>query len=171
MNSILKNFFLLCVAFVTTTAFAACGDDDDDQGGEATVSELKLTQASLTFTSTGGEQTFSVQAPDQVQVSADQPWCTATAGTMSANLKVTPVTVSVQPNTTTADRTATIGVAPLPIYIAKQNHIPAVSFLFFFVLNIFFLNFALILRAVKKKKEIIKSIILNHGKKKVFYYS
>ena len=60
MNSILKNFFLLCVAFVTTTAFAACGDDDDDQGGEATVSELKLTQASLTFTSTGGEQTFSV---------------------------------------------------------------------------------------------------------------
>ena len=111
MNRILKNFFLLCVAFVTTTAFAACGDDDDDQGGEATVSELKLTQTSLTFTSTGGEQTFSVQAPEQVQVSADQSWCTATAGTMSANLKVTPVTVSVQPNTTTADRTATITVS------------------------------------------------------------
>ena len=111
MNSILKNFFLLCVAFVTTTAFAACGDDDDDQGGGATVSELKLTQTSLAFTSTGGEQTFSVQAPEQVQVSADQPWCTATAGTMSANLKVTPVTVSVQPNTTTADRTATITVS------------------------------------------------------------
>ena len=94
MSKHIKNFILLMVALVATTAFAACGDDDDDQGGTS-VSGLKLTESTLTFTRQGGTLTFSAQAPTQVTATSDQAWCTVTPGTMSANLKVTPITVSV----------------------------------------------------------------------------
>ena len=111
MSKHIKNFILLMVALVATTAFAACGDDDDAPGGTS-VSGLKLTESTLTFTRQGGTLTFSAQAPTQVTATSDQAWCTVTPGTMSANLKVTPITVSVTPMTTeTADRTATITVS------------------------------------------------------------
>jgi aryl-phospho-beta-D-glucosidase BglC (GH1 family) len=98
----------LMVALVATTAFAACGDDDD---GGSPVGALKLTESSLSFTSEGGEATFSAQAAVQATATSDQAWCTVTVGTMTPNLKVTPVTVHVAPMTTgTDDRTATITV-------------------------------------------------------------
>lgn len=101
---------MLLVALVAATAFAACGDDSND-GSDTPVSGLKVTQSAMTFTKDGGEQILSVQAPVQVSASSDQSWCTITVGTMSANLKVTPVTVRVDAMTTeTTDRTATVTV-------------------------------------------------------------
>lgn len=106
----LKKLFMLLVVLVTTTAFASCGDDKAD-GGSTVVSGLKVTQSSLTFNKDGGEQTLNAQAPVQVSASSDQNWCTATAGTMSGNLKVTPIVVRVAAMTTeTNDRTANITV-------------------------------------------------------------
>ncbi len=103
---------MLLVAFVATTAFAACGGDDGDDNGGATVTDLNLTKTELTFSSSGGTENVSVQAPQQAQATSNQPWCTVTAGTMSANLKVTPLTVTVAAMTTeTADRTAVITVS------------------------------------------------------------
>lgn len=99
------------VALVATTVFAACGSDDDDSGGNTTVSGLKLNKTSVTFTNTGGEETVSAQANVQASASSDAAWCTVTTGTMSQNLKVTPITIKVAAMTTeTADRTATITV-------------------------------------------------------------
>ena len=99
---------MLMVALVATAAFAACGDDDDDSG--TTVSELKLSAESLTFSKEGGVQTVSAQAPVQASATSSAEWCQTAVGTMSAKLKVTPVTVTVGANTTTAERTATITI-------------------------------------------------------------
>lgn len=112
MRLMTKKIFMLLVALVATTAFAACGGDDDSgsgSGGGTTVTGMNVQPSSLTFTKDGGEQTVSVQAPSQASATSDQSWCTVTTGTMSPNLKVTPVTVKVAAMTTeTADRTATI---------------------------------------------------------------
>lgn len=106
----LKKVFMLMVVLAATTAFAACGDDKAD-GGSTVVSGLKVTQTSLTFSKDGGEQTLNVQAPVQASATSDQSWCTATAGSMSGNLKVTPIAVKVTAMTTeTSDRTANITV-------------------------------------------------------------
>lgn len=104
---------MLLVALVATTAFAACGGDDDGTtGGSGTdISSLKVTKTSLTFTKDGGTETVNVQAPQQVSATSDASWLTVTAGTMSGNLKVTPLTITVGAMTTeTTDRTATITV-------------------------------------------------------------
>ena len=97
---------MLLVTFLATTAFASCGDDE---GGGTTVNGLKLSATSLTFNKGGGLQELSVQAPSQVSATTDASWLTVTAGTMSANLKVTPLTVTAAAmSTETTDRTATI---------------------------------------------------------------
>lgn len=108
----LKKTLMLLVALVATTAFAACGDDDNGSGGGGgSVTGLKVSPTELTFAQHGGEQTLSAQAPSQASATSDQAWCTVSAGTMSPNLKVTPITVKVAAMTTeTADRTAVITV-------------------------------------------------------------
>lgn len=114
MNSKFKKIMMLMVALVATTAFAACGGDEEGTtgGGGTDVSSLKVTKTNLTFTKDGGTETVSVQAPQQASAQSDASWLTVTAGTMSANLKVTPLTVTAAalPAGETADRTATITV-------------------------------------------------------------
>lgn len=101
---------MLLVALVATTAFAACGgSDSNDDGGGVTVTGLKVTKTSLTFTKAGGEETISAQSSQQASATSDATWCTVSTGTMSANLKVTPITVKVAAMTTEInDRSATI---------------------------------------------------------------
>ena len=110
MKKTIRTLFMLMVALVATTAIAACGSDDDDSGG-TTVAGLKITKTSLTFTNDGGEETVSAQANVQASATSDASWCTVTAGTMSQNLKVTPITIKAAAMTTeTTDRTAIITV-------------------------------------------------------------
>jgi len=90
-------------------AFSACGGDDDDNGGSS-VTGMKLSATTLSFTKAGGTQTISVQADKQASANSSAEWLTVNAGTMSTTLKVTPVTIVAAPNTTTAERTATITI-------------------------------------------------------------
>ena len=111
----IKKMLTLLVAFLATTAFASCGGDDGDGGGSngsgTTVTEVKVTPTSLSFTKDGGTQTVSVQSVARASASTDQSWCTAVAGTQSSSLKVTPITVTVEANTTTSVRQAVITVS------------------------------------------------------------
>lgn len=101
---------MLLVAFMTTTAFAACGGDDNDGGGSQ-IKGLTVTKTTLTFTKAGGTETVSAQSSQQVTATSDASWLTVTTGQMSANLKVTPITVTATAmNGETQDRTATITV-------------------------------------------------------------
>ena len=110
MTKSIKKTLMLMVALVATTAFAACGGDDDGAGG-ATVTGMKISKTTLNFTKDGGTEKVSVQAPVQASATADAPWLTVTVGTMSANMKVTPVTITADANTTeTNERTATVTV-------------------------------------------------------------
>lgn len=110
MHSNLLKSLLLMVALVATTAFAACGGDDNDDKTPA-VSELSLSTTSIVFTKDGGTQTVNVQSAQQVTARSSADWLTVSVGTMSSALKVTPVTVVAAPNTTTAERTATVTIA------------------------------------------------------------
>lgn len=111
MTERIKNMLMLMVALVATTAFAACGGDDDGGGGAATVTSMKLSKTALSFTKDGGTETVSVQAPVQASATADASWLTVAVGTMSANMKVTPLTITADANTTeTTERTATVTV-------------------------------------------------------------
>ena len=106
----IKNLFMLLVAFLATTAFAACGDDENDNGGGQPVSKLTVRPLSLSFDKDGGQGTFSAQAPVQAAAVSSADWCTVEVGAQTSGTKISPVTVSVAPNTTTYARTATITV-------------------------------------------------------------
>ena len=106
----LKNILMLMVALLATTAFAACGDDDNGAGGGTPVSKLTVRPAELSFTADGGEQTVKAQAPVQATATSSADWCQVTVGTLAGDLKISPVTVTVVPNTTTYQRTATITI-------------------------------------------------------------
>ena len=101
---------MLMVAFLATTAFAACGDDNDGDSGGSPVSGLIVSPTSLSFSKSGGKQTVSAQSAVQASATSSADWCVVTTGTQSANMKVTPISVTVDANPTTAERTAIITV-------------------------------------------------------------
>ena len=101
---------MLMVVLLATTAFAACGDDDNGAGGGTPVSKLTVRPVELSFTADGGEQTIKAQAPVQATATCSADWCQVTVGSLAGDLKISAVTVTVAPNTTTYSRTATITV-------------------------------------------------------------
>lgn len=108
----MKRFLsMMALSMLGLLIFAACGGDDDNDDGTQTVTAMKVTPQTLTFGNEGGTQTVSVQASRQAEATSNAAWCTVTAGTMTATLKVTTLTVSVAAMTSeTSDRTATITV-------------------------------------------------------------
>ena len=111
MTRNVKNLLMLMVAFLATTAFAACGDDGDGDSGGSSVSGLIVSPTSLSFSKSGGKQTVSAQSAVQASATSSADWCVVTTGTQSANMKVTPISVTVDANPTTAERTAIITVS------------------------------------------------------------
>ncbi len=110
MKKNMKKILMLLVAFVAATAFAACGDDDNGAGGGTPVSKLTVRPLSLSFTAEGGEQSIHAQAPVQAAATSSADWCQVSVGAQSSGLKISAVTVTVAPNTTTYSRTATVTV-------------------------------------------------------------
>lgn len=111
MTRNVKNLLMLMVAFLATTAFAACGDDGDGDSGGSSISGLIVSPTSLSFSKSGGKQTVSAQSAVQASATSSADWCVVTTGTQSANMKVTPISVTVDANPTTAERTAIITVS------------------------------------------------------------
>ena len=107
----LKKILMLMVVLLATTAFAACGDDDNGAGGGTPVSKLTVRPVELSFTADGGEQTIKAQAPVQATATCSADWCQVTVGSLAGDLKISPVTVTVVPNTTTYQRTAIITIS------------------------------------------------------------
>lgn len=110
MNKKIKKIFMLTVAFLATAAFAACSDDRGNGGGGTPVSKLTVRPLELTFDAAGGEQIVKAQAPVQAEATSSAEWCQVTVGALSGDVKVSAVTVTVAPNTTTYSRTATITI-------------------------------------------------------------
>ena len=106
----IKKFLMLMVAFLVTTAFAACSDSKDNGGGGAPVSKLTVRPLALSFGSEGGETIVKAQAPVQASATSNAEWCQVTVGERSGDISVSPVTVTVSPNTTTYERSAVITI-------------------------------------------------------------
>ncbi|MGM9779671.1 MAG: cellulase family glycosylhydrolase, partial [Prevotella sp.] len=100
--------FALIWTLVTSCVCLSCSSTDDT-GDDLTVT-FKVTADNITFSKTGGQQTFSVQSMDAVSAESDQPWCKVTVGETSPKLKATPVKVEVGENTEVNDRQATISI-------------------------------------------------------------
>ena len=98
------------VSLVAAGSLTACSDDEEGYNSGVTgltVSQELLTEG-ITVARSGGTTTFAVQSPEAVQVSSSETWCTAQASSPSEALKAVTVTLTVQENTTTNDRTAVI---------------------------------------------------------------
>jgi endoglucanase len=64
----------------------------------------------LSFGSEGGETIVKAQAPVQASATSNAEWCQVTVGERSGDISVSPVTVTVSPNTTTYERSAVITI-------------------------------------------------------------
>ena len=105
----LTNYLMkVGMCLLGSVAFVACGDDDPDDG--PAVEGLTVTPTSLSFTKDGGQKSISARAGQNVTASSDAAWCVVTIGEKTPTLKVTPINVTVEANTTTEQRTATITV-------------------------------------------------------------
>ncbi len=105
----LTNYLMkVGMCLLGSLAFVACGDDDPDDG--PAVEGLTVTPTSLSFTKDGGQKSISARAGQDVTASSDAAWLVITIGEKTPTLKVTPINVTVDANTTTEQRTATITV-------------------------------------------------------------
>ncbi len=98
------------VSLVAAGSLTACSDDEEGYNSGVTgltVSQELLTEG-ITVARSGGTTTFAVQSLEAVQVSSSETWCTAQASNPSEALKAVTVTLTVQENTDTNDRTAVI---------------------------------------------------------------
>jgi endoglucanase len=114
MKTILKHCktYLMLLLALPLFSCIACSDNDkeEDITPEITIPE-NILNAGITFQSTGSTQKFSVQSTMPVEATSSDPtWCAVSVGTASAALMVTPIEVTVQPNTETKDRSATITI-------------------------------------------------------------
>lgn len=102
-----KKISTLILTLVTTFFCMACSSDDNESDIQI---KFKVTADNITFSKSGGNQTFAVQSPDAVSAESDQTWCKVTVGETSAKLKTTPITVEAEASTEVNDRKATITV-------------------------------------------------------------
>lgn len=113
MKNTLEKFktCLVLLALSLSSFVAACSDDEKAATPEIVI-PASVQQGGVTFSNAGGTQKFSVQSTMLVEAkSSDQTWCTVTVGSTTETMKVTPIEVTVQPNTETKDRTATITIS------------------------------------------------------------
>lgn len=110
-NTIEKFKICLVLLALSLSSFvAACSDDEEAAAPEIVIPE-NIQQGGVSFSKAGGTQKFSVQSTMLVEAkSSDQTWCTVTVGATTETMMVTPIEVTVQPNTETKDRTATITI-------------------------------------------------------------
>ncbi len=109
MKRLINHLILLGLSSLALLTFAACGGDDEPSG-DAEINGLTVTPATLAFTKDGGEKTLSARAGQTVRASSNAAWCVVTVGETTPTLKVTPITVTVEANSTTEQRTATVTV-------------------------------------------------------------
>lgn len=109
MKRLINNMLVIGLSSIASLTFAACGGGDDPSG-ETEITGLTVTPTTLTFTKDGGEKTVSARAGQTVSASSDATWCVVTVGETTPTLKVTPITVTAEANSTTEQRTATITV-------------------------------------------------------------
>lgn len=98
------------MALMTASSLAACSDDEEkyDSGVTGLTVSQELLAEGVTVARSGGTTTFAVQSLEAVQVSSSETWCTAQASSPTEALNVVTVTLTVQENTTTNDRTAVV---------------------------------------------------------------
>lgn len=101
------------MALMTASSLAACSDDEEkyDSGVTGLTVSQELLAEGVTVARSGGATTFAVQSLEAVQVSSSETWCTAQASSPTEALNVVTVTLTVQENTTTNDRTAVVTLA------------------------------------------------------------
>lgn len=114
MKNTLKQFktcvMLLMLALPLFSCIACSDDDKEDVTPQITIPENVLGEG-MTFQSAGGTQKFSVQSTMFVEAkSSDETWCKVSVGVTTATMMVTPIEVTVQPNTNPTDRTATVTI-------------------------------------------------------------
>jgi endoglucanase len=111
MNQIVKKLFFLCLILIAGV-MSACSDDNESTGMSPYKGDLKLASTEQIFSNTGGTAKVSVQSAAAVTVaSSDATWCQVEAGDRSTTMGVTPLTITVSPNTTYDERTAVITVS------------------------------------------------------------
>lgn len=109
----MKNHFkilsLIGLVSMFATSAMSCSSSDDDNGGSSAV-EFKVSKTDLTFSTTGGATTISVQAPQKPTVTSDAAWLSVSAEATNSQI-VYPFKLTATENTETNDRTATITVS------------------------------------------------------------
>ena len=115
-------------AMVLACTMAACSssDDDNDETSGSGSSDITISSTytdGVTVSSTGATLTINVQSSNTVSATSSESWCTVSVGTMTATLKVTPVTIVVAENASTNDRscviTFTAGSASVSITVTQ----------------------------------------------------
>lgn len=106
----MKNIWLLLTCMLSVYLVSCSGDDGDDTP-PATETEFKTSadNGGLTFAKSGGTADLHVQANGTVEVTSNQTWCKVVQ-TTTASTRLLKYTVTVESNTETNDRSATITV-------------------------------------------------------------
>lgn len=96
--------FSLCLLILES-----CSAEEEIVEPQITIPENVLSKGVL-FSRNGGMQTISIQSNVNVEVSSDQSWCTASAGSMTAALKIIPIEVTVLENSEGQIRTSILSI-------------------------------------------------------------
>ena len=107
---LLRHSALLLSALVCLAGLFSCGGEKN--GGSdipegITIADKYLSEG-VSFASSGGEVTISVQSKDDVSATPSASWISVTKGSTSPALSVTPFTLKAGENTEPADRSANV---------------------------------------------------------------
>lgn len=110
MKNIIKpfRFCVVLLALISSSFVAACSDDNEPVEAVVKISDTVL-NSGLTFSSEGGTQKLSIQSNVPLEVSSDQSWCKVEHKSTTANGTST-FEVTMEKNSDTADRTATVTI-------------------------------------------------------------
>lgn len=110
MKNIIKpfRFCIVLLALISSSFVAACSDDNEPVEAVVKIPDTVL-NSGLTFSPEGGTQKLSVQSNVPLEASSDQSWCKVEHKNTTANGTST-FEVTMEKNSETADRTATISI-------------------------------------------------------------
>ncbi len=107
MKTPIKHFkiYLALLVLSLSSLVSACSSND----GDAVTPAIKVAQSELNFSGSGGTNGLSIQSNVALEVSSDQSWCRVASAT-SASATIYKYNVTVEANTDTEDRKATLTV-------------------------------------------------------------
>ena len=106
----MKNIFMLLVVMLTTVALAACSDSDNDNSFNPNIKGLSVSPEEISFERGESSKSFLVQSPNDISVTSDADWVNITVGEKKGIAEVATVTVNLDENPYSIERTATITI-------------------------------------------------------------